>query len=59
MVTNVDNEETLRMALQRESERIEVSPDMRRRLDARMGHGSGLRARVLAVSVAEIGRAHV
>jgi hypothetical protein len=52
---NGENEERLRMALQRESERIEVSPDLRRRLNARMGRGgSYLRSRALAASVAVV-----
>ncbi len=43
------------MALQRDAERISVSPDMRRRLDARLGRrGSSLRSRALALSVAVV-----
>jgi hypothetical protein len=51
---NGENEERLRMALQRESERIEVSPDLRRRLNARLGQGSSYRRRMLAASVAVV-----
>ena len=41
------------MALRREAERVSVSPDMRRRLDARIGRrGSGFRSRTLALSMA-------
>ena len=43
------------MALQRDAEHIEVSPEMRRRLDARLGRGgSSFRSRALALSVAAV-----
>jgi hypothetical protein len=50
-----EREERLRMALKQESEHVTTSPQLRRRIDARLGRGgSSFRARALAVSVAVV-----